>query len=54
MLPKKKKKDYCGGPKPPQMSKKPPLKVHLAYCGGGYCGGSTRQSCVAAIAILRQ
>ena len=34
--------DYCGGPKLPQKSKKPPLKVHLAYCSRGYYDDSTR------------
>ena len=43
------KTGYCGGPETPQKPKKVPLKVHLTYSGGGYCGGLSRQCCSAAI-----
>ncbi|XP_030939448.1 uncharacterized protein LOC115964231 [Quercus lobata] len=36
------KTGYCGGPKAP-------LKVHLTYSGGCYCGGPSHQCCSAAI-----
>ena len=42
-----KKKGYCDGPKPP-------LKVHLTYSRGCYCGGPSRQCCSATIGRLRQ
>jgi len=44
-----KKLGYCGRPKLLQKPKKPPLKAHLAYCGG-----STRLLCIAAIVQLWQ
>ena len=34
-----KKLTYCGGPKTAAKSQKPPLKVHLTFSGGCYCGG---------------
>ena len=40
------KKTYCGGPKPLLKPKKVPLKVHLTFSGGCYCGGTFRQCAV--------
>ena len=34
-----KKLTYCGGPKTAAKSQKPPLKVHLTFSDGCYCGG---------------